>query len=151
MLRTLGATLVLLLSLAASSSAQTTHTVNLGSVTFDPSSLTIQVGDTVEWVWVLGSHNVESGVGGIHDGIFMSGLPVLPPQTFSLTFDQAFLDANPVPANSYDYYCIVHVGFGMSGTINVTTGVPALPLAGLVGLGVGLVAIGTLLLGSKRS
>ena len=59
------------------SSAQTTHTVELVGVQFVPANLTIQLGDTVHWVWVSGLHNVESGVvenfTGTHDGNFRSG------------------------------------------------------------------------------
>lgn len=108
------------LGLSASASAQTTHFVDLNSVTFSPEDLVIDVGDTVQWDWVVGFHNVVSGVNGIHDGAFQSGAPVPPPATFSLTFDQAFLDANPRPGNFYEYYCIIHLP-GMVGTIKVRT------------------------------
>ena len=40
---------------------------------------TVDVGDTVDWAWVSGLHNVESGVGGIHDGAFRSGDPAFAP------------------------------------------------------------------------
>ena len=100
--------------------AQTTHTVDLNSVTFDPGDITIDVGDTVLWNWVVSFHNVESGVGGVPDGAFSSGLPVQSPATFSVTFDQAFLDANPRPGNYYQYYCIVHLP-GMVGSVKVRT------------------------------
>ena len=82
--------------LAGRAQAQTTHFVDANSITFDPADLCIDVGDTVQWDWVTGVHNVESGVGGIPDGNFSSGAPVSPPESFSVTFDQAFLDANPM-------------------------------------------------------
>ena len=44
--------------------------------------------------------------------------------TFSVTFDQAFVDANPVSGGVYDYFCIVHIGFGMTGTVTINQGVP---------------------------
>lgn len=127
LVRMVGAGFVAALSLATSTHAQTTHTVDLDSFTFVPSSLTVQVGDTVDWVWVVGLHNVISGVGGVPDGNFSSGSFVPPPATYSVTFDQAFLDAHPVAGNNYDYYCDVHVGIGMTGIIQVAGTVPGGP------------------------
>lgn len=110
------------LTLGASvTSAQTTHDVDNGpGFFFLPSSLTIEVGDTVRWTWIGGLHNVESGVGGLADGNFSSGGPTaVVGTTFEVTFDAAFLAANPMPGNSYPYYCGVHVDFGQTGTIIV--------------------------------
>lgn len=45
------------LSLSASA---TVHVVNVSSFQFSPSSLTVAVGDTIEWVWVNGSHTTTS-------------------------------------------------------------------------------------------
>jgi glucose/arabinose dehydrogenase/plastocyanin len=89
---------------------------------FDPADITIQVGDTVHWVWRGGFHNVESGVGGIHDGNFRSGNPTsVIGTTFDVTFDQAFLDENPMPDDYYPYYCAPHESFGMIGSVQVET------------------------------
>ena len=108
-----------LLALAAAPvSAQTTHVVTLQGTTFTPSDITIDVGDTVQWDWVSGFHNVVSG-NGAADGIFTSGAPVGPPMSFSVTFDEAFLDANPVTGKRYDYFCQVHLGVGMTGSVTV--------------------------------
>ena len=119
-----GALSVLVCALAAASaSAQTTHDVSLSGFSFAPPDLSIDAGDTVRWTWFDGKHNVESGVGGAHDGNFRSGEPVdSPGMTFEVTFDQAFLDANPMPDDVYPYYCIVHLGFGMIGSITVEAG-----------------------------
>ena len=102
----------------------TTHTVTLSGITFDPADLTINVGDTVHWVWVSGFHNVESGVVenavGVHDGRFRSGDPtVVVGTTFDLVMDQTFLDAHPAANNVYPYFCVVHADVGMEGTITV--------------------------------
>ena len=108
--------------LAGAASAQITHNVAVGpNFEFVPDDLTVMVGDTVQWDWSGGfQHNVESGVGSVPDGIFTSGFPVIAPATFSVTFDQPFLAANPVPGNAYDYYCIVHESFfGMDAVIRV--------------------------------
>ena len=98
--------------------SQTTWNVDLGSGAFSPADLTIDEGDQVHWVWVRGTHNVESGVGGIHDGNFRSGDPGFR-QTFDLVFDRAFLEAHIMSGNVYPYYCIVHVAIGMVGSITV--------------------------------
>lgn len=106
---------------ALPSFAQTTHDVDVGpGFTFSPAALTIEVGDTVRWTWAGGLHNVESGVGGIHDGNFTSGGPTAVIATvYMKTFDAGFLAANPMPGNVYPYYCIVHEAFGHTGTITV--------------------------------
>lgn len=45
------------LSLSASA---TIHVVNVSNFQFSPSSLSVAVGDTIEWVWVNGSHTTTS-------------------------------------------------------------------------------------------
>ena len=110
---------------ASAVSAQTVHTVELDGILFLPPDITIEVGDTVHWVWVSGFHNVESGTidligNGIHDGNFISGAPTLTVSTtYDLTFDQTFLDARLMPDNVYPYYCVVHAFVDMDGTITV--------------------------------
>lgn len=105
--------------------AQTTHTVELIGLSFVPQDLQIEVGDTVEWEWVSGVHNVDSD-----DGYFSSGAPVPPPSSFSVTFDAAFLASNPpIACNTYGYHCDPHLALGMVGTIKV--GGPTLSVANL--------------------
>jgi plastocyanin len=121
----LAAALLAASALTGAAQAQITHQVDLFSVSFSPSVLNINVGDTVQWNWVVGVHNVVSGLNGTPNGIFNSGDPVVVTQPFEVTFDQAFLDANPVPNNRYDYYCIVHLP-AMTGrvVVNVPTVAP---------------------------
>ena len=108
---------------AAAAHAQTTHDVLVDGFDFTPKDIAIQAGDTVRWTWGQGLHDVESGSGGVHDGIFDSGAPVLGAGiTFQVLFDAAFLAANPVPGDVYNYYCTIHVPFGMDGTVTVNTG-----------------------------
>ncbi len=118
-----------LFSLVQTAGAQTTHTVNLTIASrFDPANITINVGDTVRWVWTGGFHNVESGVGGVHNGVFRSGNPTAASGTeFEVTFSQGLLDAAPAPDGIYNYYCIVHVDFGMTGSVSVEAAGPAGP------------------------
>jgi plastocyanin len=110
--------------LASSPGAQVTHDVGVGPIFgFSIPDLTIHVGDTVRWTWSGGlAHNVESGTGGVPDGIFTSGAPIVSPGLqYSVTFDSAFLAANPVPGNNYNYYCAIHVSFGMTAIVRVVT------------------------------
>jgi plastocyanin len=107
------------LGLAPAAQAQTTHVVQLFTVSFFPQDITIEVGDTVRWEWVTGVHDVKSGPGGVPDGIFNSGNPTAtPPGPFEVTFDAAFLAANPVANDVYAYYCTVHLPI-MTGTVTV--------------------------------
>jgi plastocyanin len=102
---------------AAPALAQNTHTVvvgPLGTLAFEPQDLTINVGDTILWEWDgFVRHNVRAD-----SGAFQSAL-VSAPNTFSVTFDAAFLAANPVAGDLYTYVCDPHVGAGMVGSIKV--------------------------------
>jgi len=109
------------LSLAGSANAQTTHQVSMGGNAFNPANLTISTGDTVQWTWSSGFHNVESGVNGNADGNFRSGNATSTPTTFAVTFDSAFLASNPMANDVYPYYCAIHVFGGMRGSIMVST------------------------------
>lgn len=103
--------------------AQTNHTVDLAGISFTPAHLTIDQGDTVTWNWVSGLHNVDSD-----DGLFSSGSPVSGPNTFSITFDAAFMAAAPANGNVYAYHCDVHEGLGMVGSVTVNTNMPVLTI-----------------------
>ena len=119
------ATVVLLAySVASVASAQTTQNVQLSGAAFTPANITITVGDTVHWIWSSGVHNVESGVivsgSGQHDGNFRSGDPTgTVGTTYDVVFNQAFLNANPMPGSVYPYYCVVHAFMNMAGSITV--------------------------------
>jgi plastocyanin len=88
-----------------------TVTVNLtNSLTFVPSSINIEVGDTVMWVNAAGgfSHGVHSD-----DGTTFTFGPAAAPWNFSHTF---------LTAGKFPYYCQVHGGaggVGMSGVVFV--------------------------------
>jgi plastocyanin len=74
----------------------------MGSISFSPSEITINHGDTVNWVW-FGFHSTTSDT-----GIWDSGQHS-PPHTFSLTFDTP---------GTFPYHCTVH-GLSMAGTVIV--------------------------------
>lgn len=86
-----------------------TFTVHVGGsdgVSFEPSEVVIQVGDTVQWVWDSPNHTVTGGSSCVSNGSFNSSGP-----TFSRTFN--------APGNIL-YYCSVHCSsFGMAGVVNV--------------------------------
>lgn len=105
------------LILAPALAGAITHTVNQNGLSFDPADITIEVGDTVEWIWGGGNHTVTSGtdlsdpdVGVLFDAPLNSGNP-----SFSFTFTEAGVQ---------DYFCRPHVNFGMVGTVTVTSASP---------------------------
>ena len=109
---------ILLFSLSVAASAAD-HQVVMGGLTFSPSRLEVQVGDTVTWVNTGGTHSVTA-----EDGSFASGdaasddSPVWP---FTYRFDRPGL---------FPYFCIPHGLHGMRGVIDVSgpnhPGVPEL-------------------------
>jgi plastocyanin len=116
-LRTSLLSTLLILGLAATAPAAT-HTVTQTGLTFVPASLTIETGDTVEWVWTGGFHTVTNGlspsapdVGTLFDETLSSGA----------TLVTYMFDTNGV----YPYFCRPHFGLGMTGVITVEDPVAA--------------------------
>ncbi len=110
-------------AMAGDAGGGTTHNVTVGpngAMTFDPMSLTIKAGDTVHWVWGSNLHSVNSGTVATPDDKFCSpsntGCAALTNATSDLgaTYDHTF----PM-AGSFPYFCKVHGGLGMTGTITV--------------------------------
>jgi uncharacterized protein (TIGR03118 family) len=98
-----------------------THTVMVGeggALVFTPANLTIQVGDTVRWVWGSSGHSVVSGTNGNADNRFCSpsntGCDNPPLSSRGTTYEHTFMQAGTIP-----YYCSVHFTLGMTGTITV--------------------------------
>ncbi len=108
---------------SAVSATAVTHNVTVapgGSFVFSPADIVVAAGDTVHWMWASTGHNVRSGVPGSPTPYFYSGLPAAVGTTFDVVFDMAFVIANPVPGNVYDYFCEPHGLFGMVGSVEVT-------------------------------
>ena len=109
------------LLVAATASADTITVTQVG-FTYSPANVSIQVGDTVEWIWADGFHTVTEGTDGSVDGNeafhdqLNSGNP-----TVSFTFDEAFLAAHPPAGGVYDYFCGPHFFTGQVGTITIET------------------------------
>lgn len=123
--------LVAPLFVATAAVGQSTHVVNQFGFSFSPVDLDIVVGDTVEWHWNDGDHTVTEGTGPVPNGseafhsLLGPGNPVV-----SVTFDSAFLAANPRPGNVYDYYCVPHLFANMAGTVTVSDSDPYTDLGG---------------------
>jgi polyvinyl alcohol dehydrogenase (cytochrome) len=97
------------------------HTVMVGdggALVYTPANLTIQVGDTVRWVWGSSGHSVVSGTNGNADNQFCSpsntGCDNPPLSSKGATYEHTFTQAGTFP-----YYCSVHFTLGMTGTITV--------------------------------
>lgn len=106
--------LVLTLSLAQVMNAQELINVSVTSNVFSPANLTINVGDTVLWTNMEGTHNVNGTTNTYPDN----------PESFGnmVGSDWTFMHVFTVAGN-YDYQCDPHVDFGMTGTITVETSV----------------------------
>src|SRR5439155_97786 len=89
-----------------------------GALAYTPANLTVQVGDTVRWVWGSSGHSVVSGTNGNADNQFCSPSntgcdnPLL--SSSGATYEHTFTQAGTFP-----YYCSVHFSLGMTGTITV--------------------------------
>jgi plastocyanin len=115
------AVLVTIASLFAYTNAASAATINVtvgpgGALVFSPASVTINVGDTVKWTWGSDFHSTTSGVPGMPNGIWDSGL-LNTGATFSHTFNSA---------GSFPYYCTAHGGCcGMVGMVTVASATPS--------------------------
>ena len=107
--------------------AQTTHDIVMipqgQAFTFSPSSITIQQGDIVRWTnnTSLVIHTTTSGIICTPSGLWNSG-DMLPGAIFSRQFNDA--------PGTYNFFCIPHCLFGMTGTVTVDnppTGIGEMP------------------------
>jgi plastocyanin len=99
-----------------------TVTVDVVNFAFSPSTVTINVGDTVQWVWQSSNHSATSVAGSAEQ--WDSGV-----QNTGFTFDHTFTHAA-----TYVYYCVIHgrdngngTASGMDGKIIVGSGNPPPP------------------------
>lgn len=79
-----------------------------GSYAFEPSSVTVAVGDTVTWTWESANHNVV--VSSQPDGAEWPGTAGGGSRTYDVdhTYEYTF-----ETAGTYEYYCQPHEGLGM--------------------------------------
>lgn len=120
--------MVALPALMPEASGATTHTVKQIGLTFSPQNITIDQGDSVQWLWNTGLHTVTENQGAFNSPLDSGNTSV------TLTFDAAFLAANPRLNNRYDYHCAFHIQFGMVGSVTVNVPDPWVDLGfGLAG------------------
>ncbi len=87
-----------------------THRVDMVGITFVPDTLTVSQNDSVLWVNTSAiSHTTTSGVNGVPDGYWDSGL-MAPTDSFTFYFDSVGV---------FPYYCTPHWTLGMVGSITV--------------------------------
>lgn len=98
--------LILVIGLQWQAKAADAH-VNVADFAFTPQLVTINVGESVTWHWVSGTHPTQSDSNPAAWSTFTLGAGN---PTFSKTF---------TAAGTYPYHCTVH-GFSMSGVITVT-------------------------------
>lgn len=101
-------------SLASVKAATVQVQVGADGLKFTPQDVTIQVGDTVQWVWAEDFHSATSGTPGNPDGLFDSGI-LSKGATFSFTF---------TTPGTVAYYCLPHGACcGMVGSVTVNAAI----------------------------
>src|SRR6266850_6550004 len=101
-----------LVPLLSSRAATIQVQVGAGGLKFTPQNVTIQVGDTVQWVWAASGHSSTSGTPVNPDGMWDSGV-----QNTGFIFNQTF-----TTAGTFNYFCSPHgLCCGMIGSVTVTS------------------------------
>ncbi len=101
--------------------SQNTYTINTGSYYYTPSSLTIDVGDSVIWINDGGYHDVNGNINSI------TGQPFNNPVTFdspaTSTLGAVIFAYKFTVAGTYNYDCSVgsHAASGMVGSVTVNS------------------------------
>jgi plastocyanin len=113
---------LLMITAAVTTARANTIVVTQSNFGFTPQNITIQLGDTVRWDWTNFNHTVTEGTDGLINGneLFTFPLDSAHP-TVQFTFDAAFVNAHPMPGGLYNYFCVIHFGSGMKGTITVVS------------------------------
>src|SRR5678815_212552 len=121
-----GSALFILFSGAASAATVTVHVGAGGGQAmyggymdpvyiFSPSFVSVQQGDTVQWIWDADTHSTTSGSPGSPSGFWNSGV---------LNDGAIFTHVFPDPG-TFSYYCSVHGSCcGMTGTVYVAASAP---------------------------
>jgi plastocyanin len=91
-----------------------------GSHSFAPSTVTIHVGDTVQWVWQSSNHTVTSGDPGtgVADNNFCSPSD-MNCSTATVSNAGTMYSHTFGHAGNFPYFCIPHRRAGMTGTVTV--------------------------------
>jgi plastocyanin len=88
----------------------TVHTINVADFSFSPSTLTIQLGDTIFWKHMSGTHTTTS-----------TTIPgAATPWNASITTGNPGFTYVPAVPGTYNYVCTPHQGMGMTASFTVT-------------------------------
>jgi plastocyanin len=90
--------------------AQVKHSIVTSGSSFSPNNITINVGDTVEWRNMGGTHNVNGTQATFPSNPESFGNSVGTGWTYSFVFNTA---------GTYAYRCNIHFGMGMVGAVTV--------------------------------
>ncbi len=108
---------MLLVCMPAAGTLAITHTVNQVDITFQPDDITIEVGDTIEWIWSSLAHTVTNGID--FDDPELGTMFDAPLDALNPIFSFTFLSAGDVP-----YLCRPHFLLGMTGIVHVVEPTP---------------------------
>ncbi|PLX09528.1 MAG: hypothetical protein C0596_03070 [Marinilabiliales bacterium] len=104
-------TIVLLFTFPIFIIAQETHVITQSGMAFDPPSITVNVGDTIKWVWTGGTHTTTSTT--VPNGASEWNNP--------LTSTDMEFKYKVLVAGTYDYHCIPHQSMGMTGSFTAVS------------------------------
>ncbi|MCX6306354.1 MAG: T9SS type A sorting domain-containing protein [Bacteroidetes bacterium] len=111
-------TLAFVSSMAFSlSSFAVKHVVSVGNFFFSPATVSVNVGDTMRWVWSEGTHTTTSTPGAIPSGAASWDAPI--------TSTATSFEYKVTKAGSYAYVCTPHAP-GMAGSFTATAVAPTL-------------------------
>jgi len=101
-----------------------THTVTVQDFSFNPSSMTVSVGDTISWSWVNGTHTTASQE--VPAGAQTWGPAAI--NSTSTSFNYVVM-----VAGTYNYDCTIHPSL-MTGSFTASVSSGISPVAGNYGL-----------------
>jgi plastocyanin len=101
---------IALLLMISIKSYSVVHVINQSNYTFSPSSLSVNVGDVVRWVWSSGTHTTTSTT--IPGGASSWDSP--------LSSSNTSFEYTVTVAGTYSYECIYHADMGMTGSFTAT-------------------------------
>ena len=94
-----------------------------GNLTFSPSTVNLNAGDSINWVWGASFHSTTSGTNCAYNG---PG-----PNTWdSGVHDEGFMfQTTHSTPGSFPFFCSLHCGSGMVGTVNVAGAGPVINIS----------------------
>src|SRR4029077_15389476 len=92
-----------------------------GTLTFDPSTVNISVGDTVRWTWAGSGHSVTSGPPCVADSQYCSPNDMNCASGILSNLGTVYQHTFTQPG-AYSYHCAAHCFIGMTGVVNVSGG-----------------------------